>query len=196
MRSLGLVLLLASAAQAEPYASLRGGFQSWQATSNQEELESGTTLGASAGMAIGDELGLSDIGLPKSDFALDAEFEGLWRHEPLHGRNHCPQHRTADGADLEIGTIGVNLWPGWQATKWLTLSLGGGGGLALLHALGDTDEAPFWQIGAGIRVNLTQQFSIELMERSIWISDRSISGYRAEYEGIHGFLGGLRWEFR
>lgn len=190
------VLGLAWVGHAEPYVALRGGTQVWNDQSNSDPLESGSEPGWAAGLAIGDEAGLSDLGLPKSDFALDIEVEALHRRESLHGRNHGPQHDTADGRYLDLTTMGANLWPGWQATRWLTLYGGGGGGAAFAQALGNTNWAPFWQVGGGLRVNATPALSFELGERSIWIEDVRLRGYRASYDAVHGAIAGVRWEFK
>lgn len=191
------LLLLPALAGAEPYVALRGGAQSWDDTSNRDQIESGTELGYAAGIAIGDEAGLSDVGLPKSDFALDLELEAIWRREPLHGRNRPGEaHRTADGHDFDLATLSANLWPGWQATRWLTLYAGGGAGAGMASALGSTAWAPFWQVGAGWRANLTPELSLEAGYRAVWLPPVRLDGYRASYEAVHGLTAGVRWEFK
>ena len=193
---LATLLLFPTVATAEPYLALRGGTQWWNDTSNSDPLEDGTEPGHTLALAVGDEAGLSDIGLPKSDFALDLELEAAWRREPLHGRNRGTDHRTADGHDLDLYSLGANLWPGWQFTRRLTVSVGGGGGYAINRALGDTDGAPWGQAGASVRANLTPELSLEAGYRCMWLDDVKPDGYRATYGAVHGLLLGVRWEFK
>lgn len=196
MRCLALAaLLLASTAQAEPYVAARAGPTFWGDTSNRDAIESGTEAGHAVSLAVGDEAGLSDIGLPKSDFALDLELEASWRREALHGRNHGGEHRSADGRELDAFTLGANLWPGWQLTRSWTLYAGGGGGIAWLHALGDSERAPWWQAGAGVRWNLTPALSFDVGARAVWAQDARFDGYRGSYDAVPSAVGGLRYEF-
>lgn len=189
-----LLLCSSTAAAAKPYLALRAGTQYWGDSSNGDALESGAQPGTALGLAVGDEAGLSDVGLPKSDFALDLELEGTWRREALHGRNRGDEHRSADGREIDVLTAGANLWPGWQLTPQWTVYAGGGGGLALARALGDSELAPFFQVGGGIRWNLTPSLSFELAQRSVWLERTRHDDYRASY-GSHGGWLGVRWEF-
>lgn len=191
----GWLVFLAATAGAEPYVALRGGAQSWGDTSNHDELESGTEWGGAFAMAVGDEAGLSDIGLPKSDFALDIELESVWRREALHGRNNGKDHRSADGENLDIGSLTANLWPGWQVTRRWTLSAGGGIGLAHAQALGHEEYAPLYQAGACARWNYTPEVSFDVCERSVWVGEARLNGYDLRYDS-HGFLAGARYEFK
>lgn len=134
--------------------------------------------------------------MPKSDFALDLELEALARREPLHGRNHGDEHRTADGHELYATSLAANLWPGWQVTRQLTLYVGGGAGGAYARALGDGEPTWAAQVGAGARWNVTPALSLELAERTVWIGDVRLDHYRATYGAVHGLMLGLRWEIK
>jgi opacity protein-like surface antigen len=194
--------------EAEPYVKAVTGTQWPQGHSNSDGLEFGSEVGWAAGVAIGDELGLSDVGLPKSDFALQAEIEVLHRADPLHGKNRtcpdvqarhskqpkCDAHQTADGRDLELTTFAVNLWPGWELSDRFTLYAGGGIGAGFAQALGHTSWAPVYQAGGGVLVWVTDRVGLELAERSVWQDDVKLRGYELEYES-HGILASARLEF-
>jgi opacity protein-like surface antigen len=190
------LLLYSASATAAPYVTVRAGPAVWLDTSNHDGVESGTEVGSAVSVAVGDELGLSDIGLPKSDFALDAELEAGWRRHALHGRNRGYEHRSADGRDLDAFTLGANLWPGWQATRWLTLYAGGGGGIAFLRALGDSERAPYAQAGVGIRVNLTPALSVDLGGRALWSERTRHQGCQLTYDAVPSAIIGVRYEWK
>lgn len=188
-------LLLALPVTAKPYLSLRTGTAHWHDTSNSNPLETGTEVGSLATLAAGDELGLSDVGLPKSNFALDAEVELGWRHHQLHGRNHGDERRSADGHVFNALTVGANLWPGWQLTRRWTVYAGGGGGLLWARALNDWERSPYWQLGGGVRWNATPALSFDLGARALWACSARFSGYTATYDAVPSAVGGVRWEF-
>ena len=189
-----LVLALASSAEAKPYVAIRGGVQTWLDTSNNDELEADRAPGYSVGVAAGDETGLSDVGLPKSNFALDIEVEMLFRRQPLHGRNSGEVHLSADDYSLDSASLSLNFWPGWQLSPEWTVFAGGGFGGGYMYALGDDAFVPFGQIGAGVRWNATPALSFELGQRTFWFGDASFKGYDSSYNAVPGLMLGVRWE--
>jgi hypothetical protein len=171
-----VVLWLAIPAVADPYLALRGGPAWWRDTSNGDGVESGTEPGAWGALALGRSWGW-----------LDAEIEASGRWHPLHGRNRGDSHHSADGRHFGLAAVTAGLWPRLELTEHVSVTAGGGAGLAVLTALGDTDAAPLYTAGAAVLVG-----PVEIGWRYTRAAAVKLDGFNAEYDS-HSLSVGVRW---
>lgn len=184
--SLACALLAAPGGCGGAYVAVQGGYQEWPDTSNSDEIEGGSEGSWTAGAAAGYR------------FQFDGwhmDLEGQLQHwqNDVHGRNDRPEHLSADGEEIDVTALLVNVWPAYELGKGWSVYAGGGFGGARVDTFGEDDYAPAGQVGLGLAYDIGQ-VTIDGSVRYFAVGDTDHAGATAEYDSW-GWLLKLIWRF-
>ncbi len=185
--ALGLCVVLAvmavsAHAWSQDYVEGMAGASFWNDTSNSDGVESDVTPGV---------VGLAALGWDLDYLSVDIA-AGLWREE-LHGRNDGASNKTADGRQAYFGAVMPGLWFKQDVGRW-RLYAGGGGGLGVAHAFGDTQATYAYQAGGGVVLDLSEDWAAHLAYRYVGFGETEHDDRDASFD-THTVLLGLRYGF-
>ncbi len=179
----------------ENYVSIGVGANSWEKTSNSDELESGSELGYIGYLSLGHVYG--------NQFRSEVELS--YRHDDIHGINHPDEglKSTGDGNVLTAVSVFANgeyeLHHGSMLRPYI---MGGIGVLRLSVSDEDNAENPLnddtetfgIQFGLGARIELTEALDGQLRATYLWSDSVKLDGLKTEYETMSVTLG-LNYRF-
>ena len=155
----------------------------WNATSNNNGVESDADPGVAFMLSLGWNLG---------DY-LSADISAGGWVEPLHGRNG-DEHDSADGRNGYFGTITPGLWLRHDLGEIWTFYGGGGAGLGYAHVFGDGRLTYALSGGAGLLLDLAEDWRAQLAYRYTRFGTTEHDGLDARFN-THTVMLGVRYEF-
>ena len=186
-----LLFTVSSAQAAEQAISLKGGLTKWDDPSNSDELESAAEDGYVFGLAYDRTYALAERNYLGT---VRLEIEALIAIEEIHGVNPNGMKGRTENETVYVTTLMANVWPEFIRFGRVSLYGGGGIGIGMLKALGDSAFSHAWQAGGGLMIGVTESLSLDLGYRYLSMGDTRVDNIEAEYDR-HTALVGLRWSF-